>query len=1327
MEIISTPIDAIEEIINKRTINSKTFQLENGKRRLVSKLGPVHYKDKEDNDRLKDIDTTVKVENGDILLKSAPYDFVLHKEGIGFDYTSKEGGRATVILSEIGVNVFNANPTPIIEGNKIIFQEVEKDLDIIIQLNRAGVQTFRILKSEKASRKFKWSIEHDEIKNFKISDELKGIDNKDNILRNEIKQQREIQLVHSKLNETVQDGKVFYEAYEEWTGKTKFIDRNTHIPEFKDDSIYPIVIDPDITEDIAANAEDGDEAVAFSSWRTNGIYIGRYSGRNYNPGWRFTSVAVPAGATIDLANLKVNVTGKGTAYGGANLYGDDVDNPAAWSSSARPSGRTKTSASAVWTRPTTTGIKTTDVTSIVAEIIARPGWNSGQDIALFGITYESGTTRNTYAEDFNAAGTNEAQLEIDYTETGGGGYPDTLYNVVLSKTKWKYPSTFSAVRSPLGYYRLGQSAPRTRLLERYPDKKIKYDTIKYLRGPDLSVVLSLIYNIEYLGEFSAGSTTNLELLRELGVNISLPLEYGPPDRLMDLILPRTLWKYSSSINVSPIGYWRPGQAYSRTQTYQRYPDKSRRYIPIKVSVPSPRDFTIPFDGSLSVALIYNIEYLQSLIRESTSNIETLINSDKTLIENLEYLLTVNRGDISNIEYIMSLNSEKYINTEWCSGVNINTNYFNLEYLQSLVQTNSTNIEYLSSLSKGESINIENLVSLIQNNPINLEYSVLVGNSSILNIECILSINNSNNINVEYKYELSGGKTVNIENLIDLSKTSTINIEDLIGLINSRIFNLEFLTGLNSISSSNIESLLSNSKTTTTNLENLLIASGAKTANIEYLQSINASQSVNLECLLQLAQNNIINIEWTSEGGFVVAPQQMPIEYLLKNLTANTINQESLINVSSDYPTSQTFNVTNTWKCPAHVTSVLVECIGGGGAGQENGGTGGGGGGFASSTISVVPFTTYNITVGDFGDRFGITSGGDSYFGDGSVVLAGGGGGGDVGGSGGSGTGTLTHTGGSGGSGAFNHGGGGGSSASKYGNGTNGNNATFGSGGTGGVAPSEGGNGGDGGTSDDGTNGLTPGGGGGGGDNPGVGGYGAQGRVTLTYNLSNLSQSTEYLLQAQTNRNINIENLINLNKTTNINVEDLLSLINSNILNIENQLDGTFVVAAQQIPIEYIIKIAADKQTNLEHNISLSISKAFNNENLLSFGVSSLTLVEYILTNRSDSVINDEYLARISVNGVLNLESLASLGVSLSTLNEWKSSLGLDEIVNIEFGGVTSLSVDSIVNIEWRLEANALQKLLRWIATERKTLWIANPNGTGWTAISRGTDWTSIER
>jgi hypothetical protein len=85
---------------------------------------------------------------------------------------------------------------------------------------------------------------------------------------------------------------------------------------------------------------------------------------------------------------------------------------------------------------------------------------------------------------------------------------------------------------------------------------------------------------------------------------------------------------------------------------------------------------------------------------------------------------------------------------------------------------------------------------------------------------------------------------------------------------------------------------------------------------------------------------------------------------------------------------------DTWTCPAGVTSVEYLVVAGGGGGGINRGGGGGGGGYLAGTLSVTPSTSYTVTVGDGGTGSSSDQGDDgddSVFS--SITATGGGGGG----------------------------------------------------------------------------------------------------------------------------------------------------------------------------------------------------------------------------------------------------------------------------------------------------------------------------------------------
>lgn len=210
----------------------------------------------------------------------------------------------------------------------------------------------------------------------------------------------------------------------------------------------------------------------------------------------------------------------------------------------------------------------------------------------------------------------------------------------------------------------------------------------------------------------------------------------------------------------------------------------------------------------------------------------------------------------------------------------------------------------------------------------------------------------------------------------------------------------------------------------------------------------------------------------------------------------------------NYVNPLTFNTPGgTFDAPPGVTSVTVQAYGGGGSGGGRtsiGASGGGGGAYARGPATVVPNSSYTVSVGA-GGSLG-TNGGPSYFNTITTVYAAGGTGiannttsGGTGGLAASSIGATKFSGGGGSAVFAAGGGGGGSSAGIAADGAPGN-TNFG-----GIAPPDGGNGGNGrtgGGNGSGLPGSTPGGGGGGarrtttGTSPGA--SGGNGRVIIAW-------------------------------------------------------------------------------------------------------------------------------------------------------------------------------------------------------------------------------------
>jgi MSHA biogenesis protein MshQ len=252
----------------------------------------------------------------------------------------------------------------------------------------------------------------------------------------------------------------------------------------------------------------------------------------------------------------------------------------------------------------------------------------------------------------------------------------------------------------------------------------------------------------------------------------------------------------------------------------------------------------------------------------------------------------------------------------------------------------------------------------------------------------------------------------------------------------------------------------------------------------------------------------------------------PLAQLSRQLTFHLLFGAMLLAVAANaHAVTDTLTATGTWTAPAGVTSVDVEVWGGGGGGgggdgtRSDGGGGGGGGAYSKTTaITVVPGTTYTVTVGAAGTAGPSAgnggAGGDSWFINATTILAKGGAGGaaplagaggvaGAGGSAAAGIGIISFSGGDGGTGRNSNtgrGGPGGSSAGTAANGTSGPNPWNTC--TAAAPPTGGGIGGDGGCANS-QNGFAPasgngGGGGGAAERNTSGGAGAPGLVKVTY-------------------------------------------------------------------------------------------------------------------------------------------------------------------------------------------------------------------------------------
>ncbi|MGY1810952.1 PKD domain-containing protein [Blastococcus sp. SYSU D00669] len=171
---------------------------------------------------------------------------------------------------------------------------------------------------------------------------------------------------------------------------------------------------------VRAGADDAEERVSTGAVNlTSGdLNLGQDGANAQVSAMRFTSVAVPAGATITRAWVQFQVDEVSTAACGLTVVGEAADSAAAFTTTARNlSGRADTTATVTWTPaswPTAAARaeaqRTPDLAAVVQEIVGRAGWASGNALVL---TVTGTGTR--VAESYDGGAARAPVLHIEYT------------------------------------------------------------------------------------------------------------------------------------------------------------------------------------------------------------------------------------------------------------------------------------------------------------------------------------------------------------------------------------------------------------------------------------------------------------------------------------------------------------------------------------------------------------------------------------------------------------------------------------------------------------------------------------------------------------------------------------------------------------------------------------------------------------------------------------------------------------------------------------------------------------------------------------------------
>ncbi len=170
---------------------------------------------------------------------------------------------------------------------------------------------------------------------------------------------------------------------------------------------------------MSAGSDDAEQYSKGTVTLSHSVLIIAYESKttgNQTIGLRFTGLTVPKGATITKAYIEFIAASASSGSGVFTIYGEAADNPLTFSTASKNiSLRKKTVANSAWTAGTWTAnltAQTTDIKTIVQEIINRTGWVSGNSMAF--IITGTGTRA---AKSFEGGAA--PKLHIEYLTTSG--------------------------------------------------------------------------------------------------------------------------------------------------------------------------------------------------------------------------------------------------------------------------------------------------------------------------------------------------------------------------------------------------------------------------------------------------------------------------------------------------------------------------------------------------------------------------------------------------------------------------------------------------------------------------------------------------------------------------------------------------------------------------------------------------------------------------------------------------------------------------------------------------------------------------------------------
>ncbi|WP_324275665.1 hypothetical protein [Blastococcus brunescens] len=170
---------------------------------------------------------------------------------------------------------------------------------------------------------------------------------------------------------------------------------------------------------VRASTDDAEQRSDGTVLDSSDLEMLNDKGRQQAVGLRFTQVAIPPGATVTRAYVQFTADESTSTPVPLTIHGQAADNPGTFTRTpVDVSDRPRTTASAEWSPAAWssgkrgTAQQTSDLTAVVQEIVSRPGWASGNALAVMITGTSSG---NREAESFDTGARKAPALHVEWT------------------------------------------------------------------------------------------------------------------------------------------------------------------------------------------------------------------------------------------------------------------------------------------------------------------------------------------------------------------------------------------------------------------------------------------------------------------------------------------------------------------------------------------------------------------------------------------------------------------------------------------------------------------------------------------------------------------------------------------------------------------------------------------------------------------------------------------------------------------------------------------------------------------------------------------------